>query len=283
MENKNLENCKNEESEEIINDSGNETEVAKNENSNTKEISLGKENNSDCKEKVLDESEKVIKELQNKNSFLYKLFGVVVFGFILALFIFNGVRNISMEKKATEIYRKYKDEIDKANNNYKKIEAEYANYKEKMKPYENIQLADKEKKEAELKAEREKKEAEEKARKEAEEKAKKEEEAKGYDTGITYDELARNPDKNKGKKVTFTGTVIQVIRGDGEDQFRVQVKDDYKKIIFVTYITKDGENKILENDKVIIRGISIGEITYDSTMGGKISIPGIEAHSIEIK
>lgn len=283
MENKNLENCKNEESEEIINDSGNETEVAKNENSNTKEISLGKENNSDCKEKVLDESEKVIKELQNKNSFLYKLFGVVVFGFILALFIFNGVRNISMEKKATEIYRKYKDEIDKANNNYKKIEAEYANYKEKMKPYENMQLADKEKKKAELKAEREKKEAEEKARKEAEEKAKKEEEAKGYDTGITYDELARNPDKNKGKKVTFTGTVIQVIRGDGEDQFRVQVKDDYKKIIFVTYITKDGENKILENDKVIIRGISIGEITYDSTMGGKISIPGIEAHSIEIK
>lgn len=283
MENKNLENCKNEELEEIINDSGNETEVAKNENSNTKEISLGKENNSDCKEKVLDESEKVIKELQNKNSFLYKLFGVVVFGFILALFIFNGVRNISMEKKATEIYRKYKDEIDKANNNYKKIEAEYANYKEKMKPYENMQLADKEKKEAELKAEREKKEAEEKARKEAEEKAKKEEEAKGYDTGITYDELARNPDKNKGKKVTFTGTVIQVIRGDGEDQFRVQVKDDYKKIIFVTYITKDGENKILENDKVIIRGISIGEITYDSTMGGKISIPGIEAHSIEIK
>ncbi|AIZ36316.1 hypothetical protein [Parvimonas micra] len=283
MENKNLENCKNEESEEIINDSGNETEVAKNENSNTKEISLGKENNSDCKEKVLDESEKVIKELQNKNSFLYKLFGVVVFGFILALFIFNGARNISMEKKATEIYRKYKDEIDKANNNYKKIEAEYANYKEKMKPYENMQLADKEKKEAELKAEREKKEAEEKARKEAEEKAKKEEEAKGYDTGITYDELARNPDKNKGKKVTFTGTVIQVIRGDGEDQFRVQVKDDYKKIIFVTYITKDGENKILENDKVIIRGISIGEITYDSTMGGKISIPGIEAHSIEIK
>ena len=104
MENKNLENCKNEDSEELINDSGNETEVAKNENSNTKEISLGKENNSDCKEKVLDESEKVIKELQNKNSFLYKLFGVVVFGFILALFIFNGVRNISMEKKATEIY-----------------------------------------------------------------------------------------------------------------------------------------------------------------------------------
>lgn len=278
MENKNLENCKNEESEEIINDSENEIEISRDKGINSEESNVVKESDTSQEEKVLDESEKVIKELQNKNSFLYKLFGVVVFGFI-----FNGVRNISMEKKATEIYRKYKDEIDKANNNYKKIEAEYANYKEKMKPYENMQLADKEKKEAELKAEREKKEAEEKAKKEAEEKAKKEKEAKGYETGITYEELARNPDKNKGKKVTFTGTVIQVIRGDGEDQFRVQVKDDYKKIIFVTYITKDGENKILENDKVIIRGISIGEITYDSTMGGKISIPGIEAHSIEIK
>lgn len=152
-----------------------------------------------------------------------------------------------------------------------------------MKPYENLQQEEKEKKEAELKAEREKKEAEEKAKKEAEEKAKQEEEAKGYETGITYDELARNPDKNKGKKVTFTGTVIQVIRGNGEDEYRVRVKDDYKKVIYVTYIPKEGENKILENDKVIIRGVSIGEISYQSTMGGKISIPGIEAHSIEIK
>lgn len=283
MENKNLENCKNEESEEIINDSGNETEVAKNENSNTKEISLGKENNSNCKENVLDEKEKNIEELQNKNSFLKKVCGGVVVGCILALFIFNSVRNNSMEKKINETAIKYKNQIETANENAKKIEAEYAEYKSKMQPYENMQLAEKEKKEAELKAEREKKEAEEKARKEAEEKAKKEEEAKGYDTGITYDELARNPDKNKGKKVTFTGTVIQVIRGNGKDQFRVRVNNDYKKIIFVSYIPKSGENKILENDKVVVRGVSVGEISYKSTMGGKISIPGITAHSIEIK
>lgn len=204
-------------------------------------------------------------------------------GCILALFIFNSVRNNSMEKKINETAIKYKNQIETANENAKKIEAEYAEYKSKMQPYENMQLAEKEKKETELKAEREKKEAEEKARKEAEEKAKKEEEAKGYDTGITYDELARNPDKNKGKKVTFTGTVIQVIRGNGEDQFRVRVNNDYKKIIFVSYIPKSGENKILENDKVIVRGVSVGEISYKSTMGGKISIPGITAHSIEIK
>ena len=283
MENKDLENCKNEKSDEMLNDSEKEIEISRDKGINSDESNVVEESDTSQEEKVLDESEKVIKELQNKNSFLYKLFGVVVFGCILALFIFNGVRNISMEKKINETVIKYKDEIEKANKNSKKIEAEYANYKEKMKPYENMQLADKEKKEAELKAEREKKEAEEKAKKEAEEKAKKEEEAKGYDTGITYDELARNPDNNKGKKVTFTGKVIQVIRGDGEDQFRVSVKDDYNKVIFVTYTPKDGENKILENDKVVIRGVSVGEISYTSTMGGKMSIPGIEAHSIEVK
>lgn len=283
MENKDLENCKNEKSDEMLNDSEKEIEISRDKGINSDESNVVEESDTSQEEKVLDESEKVIKELQNKNSFLYKLFGVVVFGCILALFIFNGVRNISMEKKINETVIKYKDEIEKANKNSKKIEAEYANYKEKMKPYENMQLADKEKKEAELKAEREKKEAEEKAKKEAEEKAKKEEEAKGYDTGITYDELARNPDKNKGKKVTFTGTVIQVIRGNGEDQFRVRVNNDYKKIIFVSYIPKSGENKILENDKVVVRGVSVGEISYKSTMGGKISIPGIEAHSIEVK
>lgn len=283
MENKDLENCKNEKSDEMLNDSEKEIEISRDKGINSDESNVVEESDISQEEKVLDESEKVIKKLQNKNSFLYKLFGVAVFGCILALFIFNGVRNISMEKKINETVIKYKDEIEKANKNSKKIEAEYANYKEKMKPYENMQLADKEKKEAELKAEREKKEAEEKAKKEAEEKAKKEEEAKGYDTGITYDELARNPDNNKGKKVTFTGKVIQVIRGDGEDQFRVSVKDDYNKVIFVTYTPKDGENKILENDKVVIRGVSVGEISYTSTMGGKISIPGIEAHSIEVK
>ena len=283
MENKNLENCKNEESEEIINDSENEIEISRDKGINSEESNVVKESDTSQEEKVLDESEKVIKELQNKNSFLYKLFGVVVFGFILALFIFNGVRNNSMEKKINETAIKYKNQIETANENAKKIEAEYAEYKSKMQPYENMQLAEKEKKEAELKAEREKKEAEEKAKKEAEEKAKKEEEAKGYETGITYEELARNPDKNKGKKVTFTGTVIQVIRGNGEDQFRVRVNNDYKKIIFVSYIPKSGENKILENDKVVVRGVSVGEISYKSTMGGKISIPGITAHSIEIK
>lgn len=43
--------------------------------------------------------------------------------------------------------------------------------------------------------------------------AKAAEEAQGYETGITYDQLARTPDDFKGKKVKFTGKVVQVIEG----------------------------------------------------------------------
>ena len=189
MENKDFGNCKNEKSDEMSNDSEKEIQISRDKIVNSDEINVVNESDTRQEEKVIEENERNIKELQNKISFLYKVCAVVVIGCVLALFIFNGVRNNSMEKKINETAIKYKDEIEKANNNSKKIEAEYANYKEKMKPYENMQLADKEKKEAE-----------EKAKKEAEEKAKKEEEAKGYDTGITYDELARNPDNYKGKK-----------------------------------------------------------------------------------
>ena len=133
MENKDLENCKDEKADEMLNDSEKEIEIPRDKAINSDEINVVEGSNTCQEEKVLDENERNIKELKNKISFLYKVCGVVVVGCILALFIFNGVRNISMEKKINETAIKYKDEIEKANNNSKKIKAEYANYKEKMK------------------------------------------------------------------------------------------------------------------------------------------------------
>lgn len=42
------------------------------------------------------------------------------------------------------------------------------------------------------------------------------EEAQGYETGITYDQLARTPDQFIGKKVKFTGKVLQVLESSGK-------------------------------------------------------------------
>src|SRR5699024_3569548 len=94
-------------------------------------------------------------------------------------------------------------------------------------------------KELEVQAQKDaEKAAQEKAQKEKEEKEaaeaekkRKEEEAKGYETGITYDQLARTPDDYDYKKVKFYGKVIQVIEGDDTTEIRFAVDDDYNQVI----------------------------------------------------
>ena len=82
------------------------------------------------------------------------------------------------------------------------------------------------------------------------------------------------------KKVKFKAKVIQVIRGQVE-QYRVAIDNDYKKVILVEYVNKTGSN-ILENDKILLMGVSDGEITYESTLHAKITIPKVLADSIEV-
>lgn len=137
------------------------------------------------------------------------------------------------------------------------------------KPWFEMEEKERKEKEAKLKSEKEAKE-----KKLAEEKDKQEKQA--YNTGITYEQLARTPDKLMGRAVKFHGKVIQIIEGDTEVQMRLAVNDDYDKILYCA-ISKDNlkGTRILENDKITLYGVSTGLITYNSTMGGKISIPGV--------
>lgn len=108
-----------------------------------------------------------------------------------------------------------------------------------------------------------------------------EEEAKGYETGITYDQLARTPDQYKGSKVKFYGKVIQVIEDDGSVQIRLAVNDDYDHVVFGQYDSDIVSSRVLEDDKITIYGVSAGTISYQSTMGGQITIPGILIEKID--
>lgn len=158
------------------------------------------------------------------------------------------------------------------------------------------QVAELEKKEAEAKAKKEAEAAAAKAKADAEAKAKadaeakavaeakklaEEKERKGYDTGITYDQLARNPDDFFLEKVKFRGTVVQVMEGDGITQIRLAVGDDYGQILLAEFDSSILDSRILEDDTITIRGISSGLITYESTMGASISIPGVAVDQIE--
>ena len=108
------------------------------------------------------------------------------------------------------------------------------------------------------------------------------EEAVAYDTGITYEQLARTPDDYKGKKAKFTGKVIQVMEGNGETDLRVAVNGNYDTILLVAYNPKIVGVRILENDNITVKGVSKGIYTYNSTIGGKISIPLLLGDKIEL-
>ncbi|MFJ1106560.1 hypothetical protein SNE23_04710 [Bacillus sp. RA(2023)] len=116
----------------------------------------------------------------------------------------------------------------------------------------------------------------------AEKAAKEEEERIGYETGITYDQLARTPDEFKGKKAKFTGKVLQVMEGEGETQLRVAVNGNYDKVLYVAYKSDILNSRVLEKDNVTVKGKSAGIFTYKSTMGGEISIPAMLVEKIDI-
>ena len=137
-------------------------------------------------------------------------------------------------------------------------------------------------KEEERKAEEERlqKEKEEKERKEQEEKEKKEKQ--GYNTGITYSQLARTPGEYEGEKVKFSGKVLQFSEGWVSDVVRLAVGGDYDNVLYLT-VPKSitSEERILEDDYITIYGISEGIETYTTVMGASMSIPSVSVDKVD--
>ena len=105
-----------------------------------------------------------------------------------------------------------------------------------------------------------------------------EQEPTQYKTGITFDQIARTPDDYKGKKIEFTGKVLQVMEEDDYTEIRLAVDGDYDNVILVD-IDSDIMNgsRILEDDLVTVSGVSDGTTTYESTSGANITIPAMTA------
>lgn len=221
----------------------------------------------------------------------------IVGGILLIVFMFSSIGKVP-KKDYNSLKNEY-DSLAKANEKNEielkelhQMEDEYAEYKKRMEPYEELDIAEAEarkieaekvaaeKKAAEEKAAAEKKAAEEKAAAEAAA-AKAAEEAKGYETGITYDQLARTPDDFNGQKVKFYGKVIQVMEGDGDIQIRFAVDDNYDTILYGEYSSSIVSSRVLEDDYITIYGTSVGTVSYTSTMGGKITIPGVYIEKID--
>ena len=102
---------------------------------------------------------------------------------------------------------------------------------------------------------------------------------------ISYDELARNADNMIGKKVAFTGEVLQVSLDAEtiESEYRVSVtKDpDYgwytaDDVVYLFYNIEDN-GRILEGDNITFYGEVVGLYTYTSVGGANITIPAVKA------
>ena len=148
-----------------------------------------------------------------------------------------------------------------------------------MKEEEQKQLEEKLAKE---KAEKEA--AEKKAKEEAEAKEKAEAEAKekqGYETGITYDQLARTPDKYKGQKCKFRGEVIQVMEDDNYVSIRLAVGGGSNVLYVVIPSSILNNERILEDDYITVYGTSTGVITYTTVMGNELTIPSMLAAKLD--
>ena len=217
--------------------------------------------------------------------------------------LFLGVR-IGMDGMVDS--EKYEDLKDKHNkqveinsdlmSNKEAIEKELADLKEKTKSYvelneteksivdtkiQEVRQATKEEAEAEQKRiaeEQAQKEAEKQAQKEAEEQAKKEAEAHKYETGLTWEQIAR--EGKKGTLGQFEGKIIQVMNGDGFTQYRVTINGDYDQVMLIEVKNGVSKETLLADDYVYFKGESLGTITYTTVMGAEMTIPAFECHEI---
>lgn len=227
-----------------------------------------------------------------------KMFALTLIFAVLLTGCISGITQEEYDKVIAERDQAYKDK-DLAVKNYLNLQQDYdaqtaeiEELKRIIEPYKKLSEAELLEKttESELKAKEnqkalellQKQEDEEKAKKEVEEKAAREAEEKlGYETGITYDQIARTPDNYMGKKVKFTGEAIQVIEGDIYNQIRLAINSDYDKIILIEYDKKIVSSRILEDDIITIYGVSTGLISYKSTLGGTITIPSVFVEKID--
>lgn len=105
---------------------------------------------------------------------------------------------------------------------------------------------------------------------------------------IPYESIARDENTYKYNLITLTGKVIQVIESDASSDglvqvsYRVSLDEDYNQIVFVDYLRNSGETRILEDDVIIIYGQYNGLTSYETVMGGYITIPSIYAHIIDL-
>lgn len=183
--------------------------------------------------------------------------------------------------KQIEAITKDKDKLVKEN---EKLLNQNKALKEKVKsaePWFEMEREKRKEEEARLKEEEKKKKEEEMKKKQEEERKKKEEEKNKYNTGLTWEDIARN--ESIGVLGKFNGKIIQVMKASGEMQYRVAVNDDYNKIMLIAIPNDILHTTLLEDDYIYYTGMSMGNITYTTVLGVEQTIPSFLVDNYTLK
>ena len=258
-----------------------ELEAAKEEELNKNNSSEGsdtmiKENNTDKNGVKKDTDKKYLDKSDNTSKFkkIFRKEVIIPFviGLLIGAFLFSSGDTSEYEDQIAQ----QQTQIAEKDKKIKELQGKV----DEAAPWFEMTAAEQEKKEAELKAAKEAKEKEEAEKLAAEQKKKEEEEKKGYDTGITYSQLARTPDDYLAKKVKFSGKVVQVMEDGDSVGIRLAVDGDYDNVILGTFDSSIISERILEDDYITVYGLSAGIYTYESTMGASISVPSMTIDKI---
>lgn len=102
-------------------------------------------------------------------------------------------------------------------------------------------------------------------------------------TEKNFNDYAKNEKLHMDEQISFSGKVLQVIEGEDATTLRVAIDKWSDQVVYLTVPKDLLDVRVLEDDKIDVKGTYTGLYSYSSTLGGKITIPSCKADTITIK
>ena len=103
-----------------------------------------------------------------------------------------------------------------------------------------------------------------------------------FNTGITYENINKTPEKYLGQKLTILGKTIQTTSDSSENYITIAVDDNMAQPLIIDYDPSIFELNLHPDSQIQIKGVFVGTISHLSLINGETKIPKIYANSIDI-
>ena len=101
------------------------------------------------------------------------------------------------------------------------------------------------------------------------------------DSHGNYTNIMRNPSKYDGEPMSVYGRVLQISYGLFSTTLRVATQGRWDGVFYITCPNSMAEG-IIEDDYITVYGECTGTETYKTVIGGRITIPSMDAEKIFI-